>query len=147
MCMHAAALSLWAHPRHAREAPPAANGAKAVKASTASLLQAAGGSTLNATLDATIIALPTSTNELVTSDVQTLFIPIWASQPDGSPCPNTQLPTYTKANLLQLYFAAYGGGQPTLESVYRTVSYNQTTMTPRTSYVTDFARIGCSGVE
>lgn len=98
-------------------------------------------------MSATAVALPTSTNTLVDADLATLFIPIMATQPDGSPCPGTKLPTYTKGDLEKVFFADKNRGGWTLESVFRTASFNKTWISSSTSLVSEFARIGCRGAK
>eukprot|EP00887_Chlorella_sp_A99_P000884 scaffold5.g884.t1 len=94
---------------------------------------------------ASSVVLSTSTNQLVESDVRTLFIPVVAVQADGSACPGTRLPPYTPAQLRSVIFAEANPGGPTVGKLFSQVSYGKTRLSAATSAVSDFVNIGCGG--
>eukprot|EP00887_Chlorella_sp_A99_P000100 scaffold16.g100.t1 len=118
--------------------------ARAIKLGGASHGKAPGGKAWAAAA-APSVALSTSTNQLVESDVRTLFIPVVAAQADGSACPGTRLPPYTPAQLRSVVFAEANPGGPTVGKLFDQVSYGKTRLSAATSAVSDFVNIGCGG--
>ena len=107
----------------------------------------AAGNVKKATASSVTMSLLTSTNQLVETDVQTIFIPIFPTQANGQACPNTTAPAYTLDGLRKVLFQEANPSGPTLGALYRRVSNGKTYNSAATSLVTDFARIGCTYTE
>ena len=96
---------------------------------------------------AAAVALNTSTNQLVETDLAAVYIPIVPVQADGSACPGTNAPAFTPDDIREVLFREVNPGGKTLGALLRWVSNGKTYNTNATSLVTGFAHIGCNGTK
>ncbi|KAL4452150.1 hypothetical protein ABPG75_007812 [Micractinium tetrahymenae] len=99
------------------------------------------GAAVTTTKAATVL----STNQLVTSDVSTIFIPIAGVNTDGTACTNTALPSTTAAQVRKAVFQELNPGGVTVGSTYNKCSYGKTKLTQANSLVADTVQLPCNG--
>lgn len=106
---------------------------------------ASGVATASVTTAGTV-AITTSSNQLVTSNLNTLIIPIGGFAPSGAACPGTQPPKFSADEVRRAVFVENSPNRTTVGSIFNRCSYGKTKLTANNSRVVEPVKLPCEGV-
>ncbi|KAL4439954.1 hypothetical protein ABPG75_002955 [Micractinium tetrahymenae] len=91
------------------------------------------------------VAATVSSNQLVASEIKTLFVPIAGVDASGAACPNTALPKYSAADIKKAVFEELNPGGTTVGSTFNRCSFGKSRLTMTNSLVADLVKLPCAG--